>query len=146
MEVKRDPQDPPYNSDSERILMEEIRGMLHNPHHDHSRRRTYCGGLSYHRVAAKRRLNDLVAIPWERLHNSVNGENNNPKFPCRFTKETLEKNPLGSIKLVRPNTCNVKNKYLSASELLDLPLGCPTLQDASHIGSIIFEKLLYYGR
>jgi hypothetical protein len=65
----------------------------------------------------------VVVIPWERLQDFVDGENNNPEFPCRFTKEALKRNPLGSVKLVRPNTYSVQIKYLSGIELLDLPLG-----------------------
>ena len=74
-------------------------------------------------ILSHHRLNDVAVIPWERLQDFVDGENNNPEFPRRFTKETLKRNPLGSVKLVRPNTCSVQIKYLFITELLDLPLG-----------------------
>ena len=123
MEAKTDPQDPPYNPDREQILLEEMRGVLQNPPPGPFKKEDILWRPILSQGCGHRRLNDVAVIPWERLQDFVDGENNNPEFPCRFTKEMLKKNPLGSVKLVRPNTCSVQIKYLSRTELLDLPLG-----------------------
>ena len=122
MEAETDPQDPPYDHDRELVLLEEMRGMLQNPPPGAFKRDILWRPILSH-GCGYRRVNDVAVIPWERLHDFVDGENNNPEFPCRFTKEMLKINPLGSVKLVRPNTCSVQIKYLSVTELLDLPLG-----------------------
>ena len=123
MEMELDPADPLYDHDRERVFLEEMRGMLQNPPPGPFRKEDILWRPLLTHGGGQRRLNDLAIISWERLQDFVDGENNNPEFPCRFTKETMERNPQGSVKLVRPNTFSVQIKYLCATELLNLQLG-----------------------
>ena len=120
VEAKLDPEDPPYDPDRERVHLEEMRGMLQNPPPGPFKKENILWKPFLTQGGGHHRLNDLAVIPWGRLQDFVDGENNNPKFPCRFTKEMK---PPGSLKLVRPSTFSVKIKYLCAPELLDFPLG-----------------------
>jgi hypothetical protein len=50
---------------------------------------------------------EIAVIPWIRLQDFVVGEQNNENFPCKFIKETLKVNKLGTLLQPRANSGSI---------------------------------------
>ena len=58
--------------------------------------RTQGGGRHY--------IHNVAVIPWRRLQDFREGEGQDKSYPCRFNKETVKKNKLGSLVFPRANS------------------------------------------
>lgn len=82
----------PYNSQREVKLLQIVKDTLQNPEPSFVR----YGNLYWlpHRTIGKESYIDsqIVAIPWNRLEDFVQGEQQNPEFPCKFNRQVQWRN------------------------------------------------------